>query len=277
MTIPCSVLRRLALRTCTRMRELAQLLCFLSLLMLPLAAFASPLRIAIYADGGAMEPYISKAADAATSAGMTVARVTAADIAAGALDAQDAIVFPGGTGSGQAKSLGVDASAAVRAFAESGGGVIGVCAGGYLLTQGYSDDTRRLELINAHLWDLEHWARGAGTVQIQPVGTSDSIPIQFENAPVFAPATRDLGLPPYGTLATFTSDLVAEPTGRESIVGRDAIIAAPFGKGRVVLFGPHPELTPGLEPLLQSALRWVAGEGDGALTWANVLGRAAGE
>src|SRR5690606_15671002 len=78
---------------------------------------ADPIRVAVYADEGAMEPYISKAADAAEAAGMTVSRVKAADIVDGALDEQDVIVFPGGTGNGQARSLGEEASPIVREFA----------------------------------------------------------------------------------------------------------------------------------------------------------------
>jgi len=235
---------------------------------------ADPLRIAIYADAGAMEPYITKAADAATSAGMAVSRVTAQDIVEGVLSAQDAIVFPGGTGGGLARSLGAAASPIVREFVAGGGGVIGICAGGYLLSDGYSEDTNRLELINAGRWDSDNWARGEGFVEIQPTGSDEAKPlrIRFENAPVFVPSKKGLDLPPYVSLATFRTDLTAEPVNRESIVGKDAIIAAPYGKGRVVLFGPHPELTPGLEQHYQNALRWVAGEGDGVISWRSVLG-----
>src|SRR5690606_15231024 len=90
--------------------------------------------------------------------------------------------------------------------------------------------------------------------------------------PVFEPGKKGLDLPPYVPLAIFVSDVVAEPQGRESMVGHDAIIAAPYHKGRVVLFGPHPELTPGLEPLFQSALKWAAGEGTAEPGWEAVLG-----
>jgi anti-sigma factor ChrR (cupin superfamily) len=45
------------------------------------------------------------------------------------------------------------------------------------------------------------------------------------------------------------------------MTGRDAVIAAPCGKGRVVAFGPHAELSPGLHHWLCSAVRWSAGEG----------------
>jgi hypothetical protein len=38
-----------------------------------------------------------------------------------------------------------------------------------------------------------------------------------------------------------------------------------------VLFGPHPELTPGLEPLFQNALKWAARKGDAEPRWEAVL------
>jgi hypothetical protein len=235
-----------------------------------------PLRVAIYADEGAMEPYISKAAEAAESAGMTVSRVKAADIVGGALADRDVIVFPGGTGNGQAKSLGEGGSDAVRTFAMKGGGVIGVCAGGYLLAEGYNEGTNRLELINARLWDLDNWERGEGFVTIRPLGSDDAelLKIRFENAPVFEPGQKGLELPPYVSLAKFATDVVPDPEGRESMAGHDAIIAAPYHDGRVVMFGPHPELTPGLEHLFQSALRWAGGEGDDTPTWDSVLGQS---
>ncbi len=241
--------------------------------MSALACSAKPIRVAVYADEGAMEPYISKAAEAAESAGMTVTRVKAADIVGGALEEQDVIVFPGGTGNGLARSLGESASPIVREFAARGGGVIGVCAGGYLLAEGYNEGTNRLELINAQLWDLDNWARGEGTVQIRRADQPDSDPItiKFENAPVFEPGKKGLDLPPYVPLAKFVTDVVAEPQGRESMAGHDAIIAAPYGEGRVVLFGPHPELTPGLEPLFQNALKWAARKGDAEPGWEAVL------
>jgi glutamine amidotransferase-like uncharacterized protein len=254
-------------------------ICFLVVMMVAVMvpAGAAPVRVAVYTDGGAMEPYITAAADVATSAGMTVERVKAADIVAGALARADVIVFPGGTGNGQARSLGESGAAAVVEFVAGGGGAIGICAGGYLLAEGYNADTRRIELINARLFDLDHWARGTARVGIQPLGPgapAGEIAIHFENAPIFEPGGLGERLPAYTALARFTTDPAGTPADRPSIVGQDAIIAAPHGRGRVVLFGPHPELTSGLAPLLVGALRWAAGHGPADPDWNTVLALA---
>jgi hypothetical protein len=55
------------------------------------------------------------------------------------------------------------------------------------------------------------------------------------------------------------------------MAGRDAVVAAPLGEGRLVVFGPHPELSPGVEHWLQNAVRWSAGEGSDAISPAAVL------
>ena len=44
----------------------------------------------------------------------------------------DVLVFPGGSGNGQATALGESGLAAVRAFVTAGGGYIGTCGGAFL-------------------------------------------------------------------------------------------------------------------------------------------------
>jgi hypothetical protein len=40
--------------------------------------------------------------------------------------------------------------------------------------------------------------------------------------------------------------------------GSPAMAEAPFGKGRVIIFSPHPENTPGLERMLPLAITRLA-------------------
>ena len=76
-----------------------------------------------------------------------------------------------------------------------GGGFVGICAGAYLASIEYPWS---LGLLNAHVVDDEHWARGVGNVQlrISPIGqaalTADKeiCTIHFENGPLLDPATR---------------------------------------------------------------------------------------
>lgn len=221
-------------------------------------ASRAPIRAAVYADSGAQEPYIGAAQKAVADGGVACDRLMRADVTPENLANYDVVIFPGGTGNGLAKGLGPDGCAIVQNYVRDGGGAIGICAGGYLLAEGYNEHTNKIELVNARLWDLDNWERGEGTVDLEFPKSGDRATLRYENAPVFEPAGRS-DMPPYEVVARFTTDPAGQPRNRQSIAGKDAIVAAPFGKGRAVLFGPHPELTPGQEGLLQDAVKWVTG------------------
>jgi glutamine amidotransferase-like uncharacterized protein len=196
-------------------------------------------------------------------------RVTAAEIRdGGALGAMDVLVLPGGTGGGQGKALGVEGGRRVTAFAAAGGGVIAICAGGYLVVEGWNAETRAIDLINAQTFDDAHWARGEGFITVEVLDEGSSSPASadggstrtmwFENGPLFVPRGQ-ADRPAYAALVRYVSDLAAPDAPTGMMRGRDAIIAAPFGRGRVVAFGPHAELSPGLHHWLAHAVRWAAG------------------
>ncbi|MBN1902419.1 hypothetical protein JW926_13925, partial [Candidatus Sumerlaeota bacterium] len=118
-----------------------------------------------------------------------------------------------------------------------------------------------IELVNALSWDGEHWARGEAFITVKALGMKEKESLRkmwFQNGPIFAPRSLKT-MPDYTPLVRYVTDMAAkgDPTGM--MTGRDAVIAAPFGKGRVVAFGPHPELTPELNHWLLNAIRWTAG------------------
>ena len=185
----------------------------------------------------------------------------------------DVIIFPGGTGSGQGRALTVDGAKQISEYTRNGGGVIAICAGGYLVAEGYSDETRAIELVNAKLWDGENWERGESFIKVATVANGDSNSTHtmwFENGPIFVPAGRD-DLPAYTPLVRYVTDMSAPDAPSDMMKGRDAIIAAPFGKGRVIVFGPHPELSPEVNHWLVNAVHWAAGNGDEEGNAASVL------
>jgi hypothetical protein len=155
-------------------------------------------------------------------------------------------------------------AAAVRGFVKAGGGVVGVCCGGFNVVW--------LGLIEA---DISR-AQGAGLHTLETVqaahpilhqvieraaGRTDRdwkpLPVVRVNGPIFFPKQPDQMLMSYDW---------------EHRLG--AILAAPFGKGRAVAISPHPELleheTGGgpvpdgelmrVSLLLRNALYWSAGE-----------------
>lgn len=244
-------------------------------------ADAAPVPVALFSEPGCTDERSREAAWRVLSGDPRLAaeRATTASLAAGQLGRIRVLVIPGGTAGGIARSLGVDGGTTVTRFVREGGGLIGICAGGYLVMPGWTPETRAIELVNATSWDSENWARGEGFIAVEVPGTTPgsaatSHTMWFENGPIFAPG--DPFLPGYGTLVRYVTDMAkpGAPTGM--MTGRDAAVAARFGRGRVVAFGPHPELSPGLGHWLVNAALWAAAPDDGASTptAAAVLGRA---
>ena len=190
------------------------------------------------------------------------------DIRGGRLDEFDVLFVPGGSGSKQAEAMGEDGRQKVREFVQSGGGYLGICAGGYLATDGYSWG---LGLIDAHTIDREHWARGTGNVSIQLTeparsflpAESDDVQIYYANGPIWARSGRaDLG--DFETLAEYRSEVRRAGVPGGVMPDTPAAVRGRYGRGRVILFSCHPDIpkpgvTSGLTGWLPPALAWAAG------------------
>jgi glutamine amidotransferase-like uncharacterized protein len=174
----------------------------------------------------------------------------------------DVVIFCGGSGSGQAKSLGETGAAAVKAFVQRGGGYVSSCAGTYLATSGYSWS---LKLTDADTVDSKHWARGSGPVDIELTDEGRKIlgnytglqSVRYANGPLLGKARDSGGLAPYTVLAHFRSDMAKNVPGGV-MPNTPAMIAGDFGQGRVICFSPHPEYTEPLQPMIARAVKWAA-------------------
>lgn len=224
---------------------------------------AKTIRVAIYTDEGATKkdsPQVQKCLPA--SAGFEIKTLTAKEIRGGALEKFDVLIHPGGSASKQAATLGEAGRERVRRFVSDGGGFIGICAGAYLASAEYPWS---LGLLDAHVLDGEHWARGQGEVQlrISSAGRTafgsdqETCTIHFENGPLLGPGKND-DIADYELLAAFNTEITENGAPAGVMKGTAAIARGTFGKGRVVCFSPHPEKTPGLEPFLRAAVRWAA-------------------
>jgi glutamine amidotransferase-like uncharacterized protein len=221
-----------------------------------------PVRVAIFSGDG-----VSKDAPAQVRACLPVAEsfevesVTAKDIRGGALEKFDVIIHPGGSGSGQAKSLGEAGREKVREFVKRGGGYVGVCAGAYLASAEYP---WALKLLDARVVDDEHWARGTGDVKLQitaagrdALSTKQTSPtVHYENGPLLGPAKRS-EIPDFESLATFETEIRKNDAPKGVMLGTTAIARGTFGKGRVVCFSPHPEKSRGCEAFLTEGVKWA--------------------
>lgn len=117
---------------------------------------------------------------------------------------------------------------------QAGGGYVGICAGAYLGTSwGY-------DLLPVNVLDINHWDRGktlkcqlkttARGLQISPKLPKD-FEIPYVNGPLFEILDSSVE-----SLVDFESQLCGKDgTYPQVMRGSPAILAGPFGKGRVVL------------------------------------------
>ncbi len=258
--------QHIALRTRQLRRATITLLQHLD--MLPASIEACRLRdrgnaerigVAIYdGDGGASSsghgpPWI---ADSLRHLPFDVTLVDPRDIRDGALMQFDVVIFGGGLSSRQAKALDDKGRYEVHRFVRAGGGYIGICAGAFLGMTGRDSylgfiDTNPSGTGGSGVVPLAFRPEAAGAIGIS--GTRDT---KMSGGP----RTRVDQLPPHCEVwATFAADLARE--GKSDVELRDtaAIIAAPFGEGRVVLFSPHCERWPGPQQAFWRAIHWSAG------------------
>jgi len=187
--------------------------------------------------------------------GFDLRKVCATDIRTGILDQFDVVIFPGGSGSSQAKSLNSEGRQAVIDFVEDGGGFVGICAGAYLASTGYEWS---LGIVDAVVIDREHWKRGKGNVDIEWTSNgmknsslnNSSHAIVYANGPIYAPANLDT-VPDYEVLAYYRSEINTNDAPQGVMLDTPAIVKSTFKEGTVICISPHPEQTVGCEEVVR--------------------------
>ncbi|MFT5466051.1 MAG: glutamine amidotransferase-like uncharacterized protein [Verrucomicrobiales bacterium] len=198
----------------------------------------------------------------------------AADIRPEVLSQFDLLIFPGGSGSKQAKAIG-EGREHVREFVETGGGYLGICAGAYLCSAHYSWS---LDLVDSSVFTgsreiegvgkKQMWYRGEGAridLELTEAGSTifSSVPtefdVHFQNGPIISPKNAP-EIEDYQILAWFRSEQVRWEPQRGTMVDTPAIVSCRFGEGRVISISPHPEKDKALESILVDSIRWAAGK-----------------
>lgn len=198
------------------------------------------------------------------------------DIVQGALFRFEAVMFPGGSGSAQARSLTVEGCQRIREYVGSGGGFVGICGGAYLSTLQYSWS---LGILNAQVLtsnlDPESdsrnglWYRGGPqTVNIQltsagkiafMTNSNNLIGVRFHNGPILLPGHSN-DLAPFEVLAHYRSEICRIEEQRGTMVNTPAIVLTSFGAGRVMAIGPHFEADISNHLFLSAAIRLICGK-----------------
>ena len=159
------------------------------------------------------------------------------------LDTCNALIVPGGSATQQWNEMSKEHMAAVREFVRRGGGYIGFCAGAFLGGASF------LKLV-----EVEHVAKlvKAGDLKGQvrcAEAAADAgavvaeVSMNYHNGPVY-----DWKLP-RGVCVVATAVDVSNDLSkvRSKMRNKPMIVESTFGAGHVVLCGPHPEHTDGLQ------------------------------
>jgi putative intracellular protease/amidase len=233
------------------------------------AGTVAPLRVGVFADPGADHYCVLEALEALRiDSGLAAFPITAIDIQRGRLDDTDILLFPGGSGSGEFLSLGSGLRQMVQDFVRvKGRGVIGICAGAYLISDTPNYPCLRLLAVSAI--DREHDERGSALARIaitaaglaflpEMTGVESGF-VQFHDGPVLVP-TDPASAPLYEVLATLESDIHHTGNAPAGLTpGKPFLLRQQTGRGRVFACVGHPESTPGMRWLLPRMARWVAG------------------
>lgn len=222
-----------------------------------------PVRVGVYKGDGASPVCVLETMEALKiDKGIVPMEISGADIMNGALENLDAIIFPGGSGSKEFNSLGVLAAEKVKAFAlREGKGIVGICAGGYLLstTPGYPS----LEILDAP--DIrDHYDRGRGLIafHLNKTGTEifpelknyDSLYIQYYDGPMFdIPESSKIRV--QGEIYSDIATHEGYPHGVSP--GKPSFMTMNYGKGKIMVSVGHPEATAGMRWMVPRMARWV--------------------
>jgi glutamine amidotransferase-like uncharacterized protein len=244
------------------MRRFAIFSCLL--VAIPLLAAepaANTIKVAIYKGKGTSDSQKTVLAALEKLPEVKVTILSAEDIQAGKLKDFDVIIHSGGSGGAQGKALGEDGRKQVKEFVEGGGGYVGICAGAYLASRSYDWS---LHILDAEVIDRQHWARGFGDVDLKfsPKGkeffdaSKEKVSIHYYQGPLLAPG-NDPKIPDYTPLATFDTEIAKNGAPKGIMIGTTAIAQGEFGRGKVIVFSPHPEKFETTQTFIKRALEWT--------------------
>lgn len=183
-------------------------------------------------------------------------------IVRGDLNRFDALVLPGGGGMRQMGNLGHLGQQKLLDFVKGGKGVVGLCAGAYMLSN--TPDYTCFHLGGFEAIDRDHDERGNGMVRFSFTPETTAIfpefkgmkaaHMQYFEGPVLIPAKDGKGT----SLATLESDVALKGDAPKNMTnGKAFLVCSEAGKGRVFMAVGHPENTPGMRWMLPRMVRWT--------------------
>lgn len=194
-------------------------------------------------------------ADIITTSGMTSEH----------LGQYDVVVIPGGGGSRQYLNMGGQGREALRQFVKNGGGVLGICAGAYLITD--TPNYACLSMSGAEAHDIEHDNRGRGISKVSltdegkalfpEIADRPLIYIMYYEGPVALQSLKKDII--FTSLATMESDVHVEGNAPENMTNNKTFLyQSEYGKGKTMSVVGHPEATPGMQWMIARLVHQVS-------------------
>ncbi len=162
------------------------------------------------------------------------------------LSGYDVLIMPGGEASDYIDSDDID-SQAIKQFVQGGKGYIGICAGAYAASDYISGDYSGWGLapdVTTYTEDYEGLLQISRTDFGNKILNSSLTNIHMQNGPAMSTNNSQI------VMANFADN----NTGYQNYA---AIIGDTYGSGRVILSGPHPEVSPENPQLLTNMVLWV--------------------
>lgn len=194
--------------------------------------------------------------------------ISAAEIMSGEAADVDVFLFPGGGGRSETGSLGeLGQQKIIDMVKKEGKGVVGICAGAYILSE--TPDYPSLALSAGEAIDIEHDHRGHGLVKFALTKEGEEIfpelreieicYSQYYEGPVLIPAKNSKYR--YTELAKMLSDVhTVDGTPANMTNNRPFVIITDVEKGKTASVVGHPECTPGMRWMIPRLVRVVAGK-----------------
>ncbi len=186
--------------------------------------------------------------DIVTLNGVKFTYATSTVITSSILASYDVLVMPGGTsGLSYLRNPNISASA-IKSFVSNGGGYLGICAGAYAASigvDGYYDGWGLADVRCKAVYyegDLSISITSAGEKILGLSGTQTIC--HCNGAAMYTVGTAT-------SLATYADN----KTGYKGYI---AAVADTYGSGRVILCGPHPELSPRIPQMVVQMIAWLA-------------------
>jgi putative intracellular protease/amidase len=212
-----------------------------------------PVRAVVLSGKASAYPYYGYYALALTRLGISYRPVSGDEIAAGALDAENILVLPGGFSnwSLDAKEETHGADHAVRAFFAGGGAALASCGGAYYLAKGRPTWLGLADARPNITLDYLRTGVGITTCRIADGPLRRGLPPTLEIPYFHGPAFDEIGdncraLAHFRDLVTpgrlFIDNPLTPETFAEHMQNRIAVLSAEGPRGRAVLFSPHPEM-----------------------------------